>query len=112
MGTVLGEFDRGIRIVAGVEVRITELVWDDGGRGYEVYRLDAELLTVDESFDHIPTDEQITALLDHQHTCANGYWWTCAGCAWRIRAGAGRQDRRPRRPHHRAGREHACRRGQ
>ncbi len=66
------EIDRGRRVVAGVPVRITELVWPDHRRSYEVHLVDVHLvdgdvdLTEHECFDQMPTDDQIQALLDQQ----------------------------------------------
>jgi hypothetical protein len=49
-------------------VRITELLWPDGGQSFEVHRVDTDTdLTEHECFDAMPTDEQIAILLD-QHT--------------------------------------------
>ena len=65
MGKIIREVDRGTRVVADVEFGITELIWDDGARSFDVYRVDTEeLLTETESFDAEPTDEQIRALLE------------------------------------------------
>jgi hypothetical protein len=61
------EVDRGRRVVAGVPVRVTELVWPDEGRSFQVYLVDGDVdLTENGCFDTMPTDAQITALLD-QH---------------------------------------------
>src|SRR2546421_10759062 len=68
MSTAGREIDRGRRLVAGGPVRITELLWPDGGQSYEVHRVDTDTdLTEHECFDAMPTDEQIAILLD-QHT--------------------------------------------
>jgi hypothetical protein len=71
---VVNEFEHGTRAVAGTLVRITELVWNDGGRSFEVHLAgritEAALgdqhdtdLTQDGCFDVMPTDAQIAALL-------------------------------------------------
>jgi hypothetical protein len=80
MSKIIKQIVRGTRVVAKVEVRITELMWDDGGRSFEVHRVDTdEDLTEDECFDAPPTDEQIQNLLDQQPD-----WWLCPGCGTRI----------------------------
>jgi len=62
---VISEIGHGTRTVAGVEVRITELVWNDtDGRSFEVERVsDGETLTMDEAFDDMPDDDQIRELI-------------------------------------------------
>jgi hypothetical protein len=88
MDKIIREIDRGTRVVAGVDVRITELVWDDGARSVDVHRVDTdELLTEDESFDQMPTDEQIAVLLEQQQELIE--WWTCRGCGARFDASQG-----------------------
>lgn len=53
MNRVIREIDRGTRIVSGVEVTITELIWDNDGRSFEVHRTDTgEDLTADVGFRH------------------------------------------------------------
>jgi len=72
------EVDRGTRVVEGVEVRVTELVWSDGGTSFEVHRVDTgEDLTEAECFDQLPTDDQIAALLVPR---APVDWFACPGC--------------------------------
>jgi len=81
MSRIIRDVDRGTRVVADVEIRITERLWDDGGRSIEVHRVDTgDDLTEDECFDEMPSDEQIQALLDRRQP----QWWTCRGCATRI----------------------------
>jgi hypothetical protein len=76
MGKTIREIDHGVRRVAGVDVRVTELIWDDGGRSFAVHRVDTDDdLTADECFDQMPTDEQISTLLQQQPGV-----WTCPGC--------------------------------
>ena len=59
----------------GVEVRVTQLVWRDGGTSYEVHRADTGVdLTEAECFDQMPTDEQIAALLPPP-----AQWFACPG---------------------------------
>jgi hypothetical protein len=65
---LVAEIDHGARTVRGVEVRITEQVWNNGGRSFDAHRIatddaDGGHLTADGSFDAPPTDEQIAALL-------------------------------------------------
>ncbi|MBI1758145.1 MAG: hypothetical protein HYR62_02805 [Actinobacteria bacterium] len=70
----LHRIDHGTRTIDGVPVRVTELVWPDGGRSVEVHRTDTAVdLTADGCFDTPPTDTQIRALLhDTPHTGTNG----------------------------------------
>ena len=57
--------DCGMYTVNDTVVQITELVWADGGRSFEVWRVSDEAdLTSNECFDEFPTDEQIAAVLD------------------------------------------------
>jgi hypothetical protein len=64
MSHIIREIDRGTRTVNGVQVHITELVWHDEGRSFEVHRTDTGAdLTEDGCFDTWPTDAQITELL-------------------------------------------------
>lgn len=62
---VIDEIDHGTRTVAGVEVKITELVWNGtDGRSFEVERVsDGECLTMDEAFDDMPGDDAIKYLI-------------------------------------------------
>jgi hypothetical protein len=62
--------DRESPLVAGVPVRITELVWPDQRRSFEVHLVDGDVdLTADGCFDDPPTDAQIRDLLaDHDAT--------------------------------------------
>ena len=84
MGKIIREIDRGTRVVAGVDVRITELVWDNGGRSFDVHRTDNDApLTEDESFDEPPTDQQITVRLEHQEPIEP---WVCPGCCAQLDA--------------------------
>lgn len=70
MSTIVRSIDRGIRVVAGVEVRVTEQVWTDGGASFEVHRLDTgDDLTEDGCFDQLPTDEQIETCYDSPPHC-------------------------------------------
>ena len=82
MNKIVKTVDRGLRVVADVEVQVTELLWTDGGHSFEVHRVDTgEDLTEDGCFDDPPTDEQIEALLDPPVD-----WWTCPGCGTSIDA--------------------------
>ena len=64
MSEIVSEVDHGTRMVAGVEVRVTQLVWRDAGTSYEVHRADTGVdlteadLTEAECFDQMPTDEE------------------------------------------------------
>lgn len=64
---IVSEVDHGARTVAGTLVRVTELIWDNGGRSFEVHATglpgDDVDLTQDGCFDALPTDAQIRALL-------------------------------------------------
>jgi hypothetical protein len=83
MSRIIRTVDRGTRIVDGVEVQITELVWDDEGRSFEVYRTDTGVdLTENGCFDIWPTDDQVADLL---HTAQD--LWSCRGCGATIDAG-------------------------
>ncbi|MFJ6898202.1 hypothetical protein [Streptomyces hokutonensis] len=67
-GTVIvDEFDHAPFEVLGVQYFVQELVWNGGGRSYDLLRrVDHEILilTENESFDGYPTDAQISAVLD------------------------------------------------
>jgi hypothetical protein len=81
MGKIIREIDRGTRVVGDSEVRITELIWNDGGRSFEVHDTGAgDDLTTNGCFDEIPTDAQLHALLNQQAPRT----WTCPGCDRRI----------------------------
>lgn len=61
---IIDEVDRGVRTVAGVDVRTVELVWTGGLRSFEVHRVDDGTdLTEAECFDEYPSADQIAALL-------------------------------------------------
>ncbi|GIF69354.1 hypothetical protein Ais01nite_73890 [Asanoa ishikariensis] len=76
------DIDRGTRIVDGVQVHLTELVWSDQGRSFEVHRTDTGAdLTEDGCFDTLPTDTQIAALLH-----ATQGLWSRPGCGTTIDA--------------------------
>jgi len=55
----------GTRTVSGVDVRLTETTWSTGpGSSFDVYLAsDGTCLTMDESFDDEPSDDQIAALI-------------------------------------------------
>lgn len=60
------EIDRGERLIQGERLHITELVWPDGGRSFEVHLLRAGTctdLTQDGCYDHMPSDEELAAAL-------------------------------------------------
>ena len=85
MSEIVSEVDHGTRMVAGVEVRVTQLVWRDAGTSYEVHRVDTGVdLTEAECFDQMPTDEQIAALLPPPAT-----WFACSGCGTVFNDGEG-----------------------
>ena len=83
MGRIMREVDHGVRAVADTEVRITELIWDDGARSFEVHDADTgDDLTPEACFDQPPTDEQIRTLLPPAPQA-----WTCpGGCGTTLRA--------------------------
>lgn len=59
--------ERGTRVINSVRVRITEAIWANGARSFEVYRVDDDTdLTEDGCFDTEPTNEQIAMLLEGQ----------------------------------------------
>ncbi|AXH93606.1 hypothetical protein ACFWDZ_08470 [Micromonospora aurantiaca] len=76
MSRVIRDIDRGVRTIDGIDLHLTELVWDDGGRSFEVRRTDTDAdLTEDGCLDTWPTDEHLANLLrDH------GGAWSCPGC--------------------------------
>jgi hypothetical protein len=82
MSRIIREIDRGTRTVDGVEVQITELVWQDEARSFEVHRTDTGAdLTADGCFDTWPTDAQIADLLRSADDL-----WSCPGCGATIDA--------------------------
>lgn len=62
---VIAEKDHGTVAVDSVQLRITELVWNDiEGRSFEVHRVGTgEDLTVNGCFDNYPTLPELRALL-------------------------------------------------
>lgn len=76
---VIKEFDYQ-QTVNGIPVLLRELIWSDGGRSWEVFRLgkeegkEDEELTIDSCFDQRPSEEMIAFLL------APSPRWTCPGC--------------------------------
>ncbi|QGN48004.1 hypothetical protein GKC29_14890 [Micromonospora sp. WMMC415] len=80
MSRVIRRIDRGARTIDGIDLHLTELVWDDGGRSFEVRRTDTDLdLTEDGCLDTWPTDEHLANLLrDHAGS------WSCLGCGAAI----------------------------
>jgi hypothetical protein len=82
MSRIVREIGRGTRTVIGIEVQITELVWADEGRSFEVRRTDTGAdLTEDGCFDTWPTEAQITELLRSSEEL-----WSCPGCGTSIDA--------------------------
>jgi hypothetical protein len=80
MSRITRDIDRGTRTIDGIEVHLTELVWDDEGRGFEVRRTDTGVdLTQGGCFDTWPTDDQIADLLHEHHGD-----WSCPGCGATI----------------------------
>jgi hypothetical protein len=62
---IIDEIPRGQRVIDDVTVEITELVWNGGaGSGFDVSTIDGELLTVDWSFDEMPSDDGIRELIE------------------------------------------------
>ncbi|MET7396312.1 hypothetical protein ABZS66_22805 [Dactylosporangium sp. NPDC005572] len=76
MSRVVRDIDRGVRTIDGIDLHLTERVWDNGGSGFEVRRTDTGTdLTADGCLDTWPTDEHLTNLLrDDAGT------WSCPGC--------------------------------
>lgn len=73
MARIIRTTEHTPRTVAGVDVAVTELVWDDNGRSFEVHRLDDGTdLTEAECFDDHPTDTEITALLQSHADLGHG----------------------------------------
>jgi hypothetical protein len=85
MSKVIRGIDRGTRTINDIEVHLTELVWDDDGRSFEVHHADTGAdLTEDGCFDTWPTDEQIADLLrDHDGN------WSCPGCGATVNSSRG-----------------------
>ncbi|MEU1811063.1 hypothetical protein [Micromonospora aurantiaca (nom. illeg.)] len=82
MSRIVREIDRGTRTVDGIQVQITEVVWADEARSFEVHRTDTgDDLTENGCFDTWPTDAQITTLLR-----AGQDLWSCPGCGTSIDA--------------------------
>ena len=85
MSTPPRTVDRGSRVVAGVAVRVTELVWPDERRSYEVHLINGDVdgdvdLTEDGCFDDPPTDAQISELLaEYRAATTLAGWATSAG---------------------------------
>jgi len=76
LSKIIREVDHGIRVVAGVQVRVSELVCSDAGTSFEVHRVDTGTdLTEAQCFDDMPTDDQIAALL-----APPAGWLACPGC--------------------------------
>lgn len=66
MTKVKTEIEHEPQTVGGVDVYVIELVWDDGGRSFDVYRAkDGMCLTGSGSFDAMPTTEQIQEVLEN-----------------------------------------------
>jgi hypothetical protein len=81
MSHILRSVPRGARVIDGITLQITELIWTDEGRSFEVHRLDTgEDLTVDGYFDLFPTDAQLADLLDDTRGL-----WRCV-CGQRLPA--------------------------
>lgn len=73
MARIIRTIEHATRTVAGVDVAVTELVWDDEGRSFEVHRLDDGTdLTEAACFDGHPSDAEITALLSSHAECGHG----------------------------------------
>jgi hypothetical protein len=65
MSKIVNRLDHGTRVIADVQVAITQLVWSDAGVSFEVHPVDTGAdLTENGCFDQMPTDDQITDLLD------------------------------------------------
>ncbi|HZM82164.1 MAG TPA: hypothetical protein VFC19_41120 [Candidatus Limnocylindrales bacterium] len=81
MGRIVREIDRGTRTIDNLPVIVTELVWDDAGRSFDVHFTDGTLLTELESFDAAPDDAQLLNLLDEHRGL-----WRCPGCQTTVTA--------------------------
>lgn len=75
MGRIIREIDRGTRSINSTEITLTELVWDNGGRSFDVHLTDGTMLTELESFDTMPGDEQLLDLLAKHRSL-----WHCPSC--------------------------------
>ena len=70
--TIVTTVERETRRVNGTDVTVFEVVWKDGGRSFEVETFGGIDLTEGNSFDAMPTDEQIAAILPAAWTCRCG----------------------------------------
>lgn len=67
-----------VKMVDGILVQVTEQTWDDGDKSFDVDEvttdsdtqeiIDSEELTIDESFDTYPTDDEIRTVLPTKGT--------------------------------------------
>jgi hypothetical protein len=74
MSRIVHTVPRGTRVIDGIALQITELIWSDQGRSFEVYRLDTgQDLTVDGCFDQQPTNAELLDVLDESRGL-----WRCA----------------------------------
>lgn len=77
---VVRAVERGTRTVDGAQVCVTELVWSDAGRSFQVRRADTAA-HIGGSFDSWPSDAQIARAL---HDTAQR--WSCLGCRATVEA--------------------------
>jgi len=75
------ELDREPITVDEVEYTVTEIVWNNGGRSFDVF-IEGGLLTEDESLDHYPTEEDIRRLYNEDD--ADTFPSTTCGCGHEI----------------------------
>ena len=72
-----------VRVIDGITLQITELIWSNEGYSFEVHRLDTgEHLTADGCFDLPPTTGELAELLDDALNV-----WRCV-CGHRVDAAA------------------------
>lgn len=67
-----------VKMIDGILVQVTEITWDNGGKSFDVDEvtvdqetqevLDNEELTIAESFDTYPTDDEIRSVLPEKAT--------------------------------------------
>ncbi len=71
---------RGARTVDGITVTITELIWPNMGRRFQVHRADTGTdLTMDGHLDGKPGDDDIRELIAEASNL-----WRCPGCGTAV----------------------------
>lgn len=67
--TITATVSAGTRQLGTTEVEIFEVIWSDGGRSFDVVdTLNGRDLTENGSFDRLPADDEIRALLHCTHS--------------------------------------------